>query len=71
MVIRNPWWLWSGLASAPTIKFSAERGDDIAGLNIENGFAQSALLLDLLDLSLSTLGLVYNQDKLAMVRGCP
>lgn len=60
------------LGSAPAIELAAERGNDIAGLIIESGFAQSAPLLGLFGLSLSTLGLdkiigMDNDDKLATV----
>ena len=61
------------LGSAPAIELASERGDKIAGLIIESGFAQSAPLLSLFGLSPSALGLdkvigMDNDDKLAMVQ---
>jgi alpha-beta hydrolase superfamily lysophospholipase len=61
------------LGSAPAIELGSERGNDIAGLIIESGFSQSAPLLGLFGLSLSTLGLdkvigMDNDDKLATVQ---
>jgi alpha-beta hydrolase superfamily lysophospholipase len=61
------------LGSAPAIELASARENDIDGLIIESGFAQSMPLLGLFGLSLSTLGLdkvigMDNDDKLATVR---
>lgn len=60
------------LGSAPAIELASERGDDISGLIIESGFAQSVPLLGLFGLSLGALGLdkvigMDNEDKLGNV----
>lgn len=60
------------LGSAPAIELASERGNDIAGLIIESGFAQSTPLCNLFGLSLGVLGLdkvvgMDNEDKLTMV----
>lgn len=60
------------LGSAPAIELASERGDEISGLIIESGFAQSIPLLGLFGLSLGALGLnkvigMDNEDKLARV----
>lgn len=61
------------IGSAPAIELASERGTDIDGLIIESGFAQSAPLLSLFGLSLSSFGLdkvlgMDNEDKLATVK---
>ena len=60
------------LGSAPAIELASERSDDVAGLIIESGFAQSVPLCNLFGLSLGTLGLdnitgMDNEDKLTRV----
>jgi hypothetical protein len=61
------------LGSAPAIELAATRGDDIAGLIIESGFAQTPPLLALFGISPESLGLANmsgmdNEDKMVNVR---
>ena len=61
------------LGSAPAIELASTRGNDIAGLIVESGFAQTPPLLALFGISLESLGLdgvsaIDNQDKMAKVR---
>jgi len=61
------------LGSAPAIELAATRGDDIAGLIIESGFAQTLPLLALFGISPESIGLANmsgmdNEDKMANVR---
>ena len=61
------------LGSAPAIELAATRGDDIAGLIVESGFAQTPPLLTLFGISLESLGIsdmsgMDNEDKMAQVQ---
>lgn len=61
------------LGSAPAIELASTRGDEIAGLIVESGFAQTPPLLALFGISLESLGLrdmsgTDNEDKMANVR---
>ena len=61
------------LGSAPAIELASTRGDDVAGLIVESGFAQTPPLLALFGISLESLGLqdmagMDNEDKMANVR---
>lgn len=61
------------LGSAPAIELGSTRGDDIAGLIVESGFARTPPLLALFGISLASLGIgetsgMDNEDKMARVR---
>jgi len=61
------------MGSAPAIELASTRGDDLAGLIVESGFAQTPPLLTLFGISLESLGLrdmsgMDNEDKMANVR---
>jgi alpha-beta hydrolase superfamily lysophospholipase len=61
------------LGSAPAIELASTRGDDIAGLIVESGFAQTPPLLALFGISLESLGLksmsgMDNEDKMTVVK---
>ena len=61
------------LGSAPAIELAATRGDSIAGVIVESGFAQTPPLLSLFGISLDSLGIsdmsgMDNEDKMAGVR---
>lgn len=60
------------LGSAPAIELASSRGDEIAGLVIESGFARTLPLLGLLGITVSFLGLDNvegddNEDKMSRV----
>jgi fermentation-respiration switch protein FrsA (DUF1100 family) len=61
------------LGSAPAIELATTRGDDLAGLIVESGFAQTPPLLALFGISPESLGLANmsgldNEDKMARVQ---
>jgi fermentation-respiration switch protein FrsA (DUF1100 family) len=61
------------LGSAPAIELASTRDDEIAGLIVESGFAQTPPLLALFGVSLESLGLrdmsgMDNEDKMDNVR---
>jgi fermentation-respiration switch protein FrsA (DUF1100 family) len=61
------------LGSAPAIELASTRGDDIAALIVESGFAQTPPLLALFGISMESLGLadmsgMDNEDKMGAVR---
>ncbi|MBW2263031.1 MAG: alpha/beta hydrolase [Deltaproteobacteria bacterium] len=60
------------LGSASAIELASSRGDDVAGLVIESGFARTLPLLGLLGITVSFLGLDHvegddNEDKMSRV----
>ena len=60
------------LGSAPAIELASTRGEQLSGLIVERGFAQTAPLLGLFGISLDTLGLrdiagLDNEDKMTEV----
>ncbi len=60
------------LGSAPAIELASSRGDDVAGLIVESGFARTLPLLGLLGITVSFLGLDHvegddNEDKMSRV----